>query len=92
MASSAQWERRIIGQRTRDALAIVRANGSKSGRPIGNPSFSGVPEPVVAIIRQLRDEGLSLQRVADELNERSIPTAQGGKRWHASAVAGTVKT
>ena len=31
MASAAQWERRIIGQRTRDALAIKKAQGVKLG-------------------------------------------------------------
>ena len=33
MASAAQWERRIIGQRTKDALAAKRAQGVKLGRP-----------------------------------------------------------
>lgn len=33
MASAAQWERRIIGQRTRDALAIKRSQGVPLGRP-----------------------------------------------------------
>lgn len=33
MASAAQWERRIIGQRTRDALAVKRAQGVRLGRP-----------------------------------------------------------
>lgn len=33
MASAAQWERRIIVQRTKDALAIRREQGVKLGRP-----------------------------------------------------------
>ena len=33
MASAAQWERRIIGQRTHDALAVKRASGVRLGRP-----------------------------------------------------------
>ncbi len=33
MASVAQWERRAIGQRTKDALAIKRAQGVRLGRP-----------------------------------------------------------
>jgi DNA invertase Pin-like site-specific DNA recombinase len=32
MASAAQWERRIIGQRTKDALAEKRAQGIRIGR------------------------------------------------------------
>jgi DNA invertase Pin-like site-specific DNA recombinase len=91
MASVAEWERRVIGQRTKDALAVVRANGSKSGRPIGNPNFRPVPAPIVALIRQLRGEGMSYRRLADELNRRQIPTAQGGARWHSKTVYGVVK-
>ena len=33
MASAAQWERRIISQRTKDALAVRRAQGVRLGRP-----------------------------------------------------------
>ena len=33
MSSAAQWERRIIGQRTRDALAVKKAQGATLGRP-----------------------------------------------------------
>ena len=37
MASAAQWERRIIGQRTKDALAVKRAQGVRLGRPPSIP-------------------------------------------------------
>jgi hypothetical protein len=33
MASVAQWERRVISQRTRDALAAKKATGARLGRP-----------------------------------------------------------
>ena len=33
IASVAQWERRIIGERTREALAVKRADGVRIGRP-----------------------------------------------------------
>ena len=33
MGSAAQWERRIISQRTKDALAVKRAQGVRLGRP-----------------------------------------------------------
>ena len=38
MASAAQWERRIIGQRTREALAVKRAQGVRLGRPFVLPA------------------------------------------------------
>lgn len=80
MASAAQWERRIIGQRTRDALAVKRAAGVRLGRP-GNQSAD-----VLARITGRRAEGASLRTIADELNTDAVPTAQGGARWHASTV------
>jgi DNA invertase Pin-like site-specific DNA recombinase len=33
IASVAQWERRMVGQRTREALAVRRAQGIRLGRP-----------------------------------------------------------
>lgn len=39
-ASVAEWEREIIGQRTREGLAAVRG----SGRPISRPAISDRPE------------------------------------------------
>ncbi|HEY0337560.1 MAG TPA: recombinase family protein, partial [Burkholderiales bacterium] len=33
MGSAAQWERRIISQRTKDALAVKRTQGVRLGRP-----------------------------------------------------------
>jgi DNA invertase Pin-like site-specific DNA recombinase len=75
----AQWERRIIGQRTTAALVQVRASGQALGRP------SGVPVETRRLIRTLRRSGLSWQKVADALTAENVPTGQGGK-WHASTV------
>jgi DNA invertase Pin-like site-specific DNA recombinase len=37
MAAVAQWERRAIGQRTREALAVRRAQAIRLGRPRVTP-------------------------------------------------------
>src|SRR5262249_16065086 len=37
MASAAQWERRIIGQRTKEALQVKKAQGVRLGRPASIP-------------------------------------------------------
>lgn len=79
MIALAQWERRLIGDRTRLALESVRARGTRLGRP------SGVTEETVRLIRVLRDTGKSWQGIADALTREGIPTAQGGK-WHAATV------
>ncbi|TYL50073.1 resolvase [Nocardioides sp. BGMRC 2183] len=80
MASAAQWERRIIGQRTKDALAAKRAAGVRLGRP---PSL---PDEVEQLIRSRRESGATYQAIADELNKSATPTAQGGLQWHSSTV------
>lgn len=80
MASAAQWERRIIGQRTREALAVRKAQGVRLGRPV-------VMTPDVSDwIVSLREEGLTLAGIAAALNGGGVPTSQGGARWHASTV------
>lgn len=80
MASFAEWERQVIGQRTRDALNAKRAEGVKLGRP------TTMDPGAVALIRTLRRAHQSYQAIADVLNESGTPTAQGGKAWHASTV------
>lgn len=75
----AQWERRIIGQRTTAALVQVRASGQALGRP------SGVTMETRRLIRTLRGSGLSWHKIAQALVAEGVPTAQGGK-WHASTV------
>jgi DNA invertase Pin-like site-specific DNA recombinase len=78
MGSAAQWERRIISQRTKDALAIKRAQGVRLGRP----STLGV-EIVERIVRERR-EGATLAAIAASLAADDVPTAQGGKWWPAT--------
>lgn len=80
MASIAQWERRTIGERTKTALGVKRAQGVKLGRP------TTVDPATLHLIRVLRAAGQSYQGVADVLNAAGTPTAQGGARWHASTV------
>lgn len=78
--SLAQWERRIIGQRTKDALAAVRGRGTPLGRP------TVVAREAVAVIRAMRGAGSSYRQVAAALNAEGVPTAQGGREWYASTV------
>jgi len=80
MASAAQWERRIIGQRTREALAVKRAAGVRLGRP------QTLPVEVVARIVATRAAGATLSALAESLTAENVPTAQGGARWYASTV------
>jgi DNA invertase Pin-like site-specific DNA recombinase len=80
MVSVAQWERRAIGQRTKDALAQKKREGVRLGRP------STLPEAVRRRIARLREKGLSYPAIADRLNKAKVPTAQGGRQWYPSTV------
>jgi DNA invertase Pin-like site-specific DNA recombinase len=80
LATFAQFERRLISQRTREALAIKRAQGVRLGRP------RTMPANVRRRIQRERVEGKSLSAIAAGLNEAGVPTAHGGARWHASTV------
>lgn len=78
--STAQYERRLIGQRTREALAAKREAGVRLGRP------PVLPTAVVARIVAEHRAGATLRRIADGLMADGIPTARGGATWHASSV------
>lgn len=80
MASAAQWERRLVGQRTREALAVRRAQGVRLGRP---PVLS---QQVIDRIVAARATGMTLTGIAEDLNAAGLPTARGGARWYASTV------
>ncbi len=84
MASAAQWERRIIGQRTRDALAVKRSQGVRLGRP------SVLPAEIVARIVKAHQAGAGWSAIAHQLNAEGVPTAHGGAQWHPSTVRAVV--
>lgn len=79
MISMAQWERRIIGERTKSALKAVKARGTHVGRK------SGVSDETLRLVSILRGEGKSWQQIADALTKNGVPTGQGGN-WHAATV------
>jgi DNA invertase Pin-like site-specific DNA recombinase len=86
MASAAQWERRIIGQRTRDALQAKKASGARLGRPVA------LPRAVRTRIAGARKDGHTLAEIADDLNAENISTAHGGGRWHPETVRAVLRS
>jgi DNA invertase Pin-like site-specific DNA recombinase len=79
-AAVARFERDRISERTREALAIKRAQGVRLGRP------SVLPPEIVARIVAEHQGGSSLRGIADGLNRDEIPTARGGGVWYGSTV------
>src|SRR5262249_49565525 len=80
LAVFAELERRLIGQRTRDALARRRAQGVRLGRP------PQLPTSVVRRIIRARNRGESWSGIARNLDADRVPTAQGGLRWYPATV------
>jgi DNA invertase Pin-like site-specific DNA recombinase len=79
MASFAQFERRLISERTSAALQQARKRGQRLGRPVITP------EPIRRRIAREKAKGRTLQAIADRLNGDEIKTASG-KPWGTSSV------
>ena len=71
MASIAQWERARIQERTREALAQAKSNGKILGR---RPRHDQTK--VGKRARQLRDGGLSLSSIADQLALEGVTSSK----------------
>jgi DNA invertase Pin-like site-specific DNA recombinase len=80
LATFAQFERRLIGQRTREALAVKRMEGVQLGR---RPS---IPPRLARRIRSMRSRGVTLQGICDRLNAEGVPTPRGGLTWRPSSL------
>ena len=85
LAVFAQFERRLIGERTKRALAVKKSQGVVLGRP------RAVPAATAQAILEMRAEGLAMATIAKSLNDAAVPTAHGGERWHASTVRGVLQ-
>jgi DNA invertase Pin-like site-specific DNA recombinase len=80
LATFAQFERRLIGQRTKDALQVKRAEGVVLGRPVS------VAPGTVDRILELRGQGLSFAAIAKVLNTAGVPASRDGRQWWPSTV------
>jgi DNA invertase Pin-like site-specific DNA recombinase len=80
LATFAQLERRLIGERTKDALAAKKAAGVRLGRPVS------ISSNVASHIVDLRSAGLTLRDIVVRLQREGIPTASGRPEWQISTV------
>ena len=80
LATVGGLERRKIEERTRKGLEAAR-NMRRSGRP----AVSDRPS-LKQRIADMRAEGMTLQAIADTLNDEGVPTLRGGAEWRPSSV------
>ena len=76
-----QWEGRRIAQQTKKGLAAARARRAATGRP----AVEDIPALKQRIV-QMRQAGMTLQAIADQLNQQHTPTLRGGQKWRPSSV------
>lgn len=79
LGAVAEWERRIIAERTKAALAARKAAGQRLGGPITLSTETRL------LIGDLRSQGMTLQAIADRLIDEGVPSARGGL-WRPSSV------
>lgn len=84
MAQIAEWEREVIGQRTKEALAAAKARGQRLGRPRLTPD--AVVDRVVTL-----SADLSASQVAKALTAEGVPTTRGAAEWRASSIRRLLK-
>lgn len=79
VAAVSEYERRLIGQRTKDALAARKAAGVVLGRP------RLLDAATADRIRSARAQGSTLQAIADTLNSEGTLTPTG-RTWSPALV------
>lgn len=92
-AAVAQEKRRLISQRTRDALAEAKERGveiGKNGRVLAQQNRAAADayaQTMIPIIEEIKaDCDTSIRAIAAALNRQGIPTMKRGRRWYPNSV------
>lgn len=102
-ASLYQEERRLISDRTRKALAELKAKGVKLGNPTNlkeagqrgaktnKAKADQFSQNIMAIIEDIKRAGITtLAGITKALNDRGVSTARNGQ-WHITSVRNVIK-
>jgi len=80
LSALSEWEREMIGLRTKEALAVKKSQGVVLGRK------TTADPKVLKFISDHRDYGSSYAKIAKELDEAGLKPPEGGATWRASSV------
>ena len=95
LLSVAQWEREAIAERTKEALSTKMRRGERVGSvrygfdlaEDGKTLVANAEEQAaIALMLQLRRDGVTLRGIAEELNSLGVATKEGGP-WAFGSVA-----
>jgi len=101
-AALGEKERDLISQRTKAALQVLKAKGVVLGNQtnlevarakaaiVNKKKADDFAMPLLSIINNFSNKGLSLRGIAKEFNNLSMVTARGGS-WYASTVSNILK-
>ena len=98
-AALAEMERRLIGERTKAALAHKKSKNEKTGGdlPFGYDLAHGLlvknddEQRVIRVIKKLHGQGVSLRRICAELEREGYKTKRGNAVWHPETIAHIIR-
>jgi DNA invertase Pin-like site-specific DNA recombinase len=99
LAAVAEHERHMISERTKAALRAAKARGVRLGRPdratsqatAGRRAQSArFATAMLPVVTALRGHGMTLHRIAEQMNARGLQTCHGGY-WRAQHVSHLLK-
>ena len=92
-AAVAEEERRLISQRTRDALAAAKERGVQLGNQKQADANKAAAATRDAQLRPILEKmsDLTYREIAQRLTDRGIKTPRGGDLWNATTVMRVLK-
>jgi len=97
LAAINEFNRKMTGQRTKDALAYVKAkfveSGGKEGKQLGQRRVDQItrPETIQAIYQAMHKDRLSQNRTVQRLNDLGLPKPKGKGAWSLDALQRILK-
>ena len=98
LGSVAQWEREVIGERTKSAMSVLKDQGRYTGGhvPFGFRLENGFlvedekEQEALQLMKELRKRGMSYRAIVKELNDQGV-NSKAGKKWHVPTVVKALK-